>query len=317
MPVVASAYKPPLFFRNGHIATLYAGLVRKVDRLVQKRERIILPDNDFLDLDWSFSAQKTKKVAIILHGLEGNAQRPYIVGSAKQFNKVGYDVCAVNHRSCSGEPNRLYRSYHSGVSEDLRAVVAHILEKDRYSEITLQGFSLGGNVLLKYLGEDNVPLEVKKAIAVSVPCNLHSSLVELLKPKNFIYTSNFKMHLVNKLKGKQQQFPDKISKADIKKIKTLKDFDDVYTSKANGFVDAMDYYEKCSSLQFLPNIKTPTLIINAKNDSFLGDACYPVDEAKSNKNLFLEMPLMGGHVGFYDPDNITYVEKRTINFLEE
>lgn len=317
MPVVASAYKPPLFFRNGHVATLYAGLVRKVGRLVHKRERITLPDNDFLDLDWSFSVKPTKKVAIILHGLEGNAQRPYIIGSAKQFNKTGYDVCAINHRSCSGEPNRLYRSYHSGISEDLRAVVAHVLEKERYSEIALQGFSLGGNVLLKYLGEDNIPLEVKKAIAVSVPCSLYSSLLELLKPKNFIYTSNFKMNLINKLKGKQKQFPDKISKADIKKIKTLKDFDDVYTSKANGFVDAMEYYEKCSSLQFLPNIKAPTLIINAKNDSFLGDACYPVEEAKSNNNLFLEMPMMGGHVGFYGPDNISYVEKRTIKFLEE
>ena len=317
MPLVSSVYNPPIFFKNGHVATLYAGLLRKVEIPVQKRERITLPDTDFMDLDWSFSTEKTKKVAIILHGLEGNAQRPYIVGSAKQFNMAGYDVCAINHRSCSGEPNKLYRSYHSGVSEDLDAVVKHILEKDRYSEIVLQGFSLGGNVVLKYLGEYVVPSEIKKAVAVSVPCSLHNSLVELLKPKNFIYSSNFKMHLVNKLKVKQQQFPDKISKDDIKKVKTLKDFDDVYTSKANGFVDAMDYYEKCSSLQFLPSIKTPTLIVNAKNDSFLGDACYPIEEAKLNHNLFLEMPQTGGHVGFFNPGNITYVEKRTIKFLED
>lgn len=317
MPVVASVYKPPLFFRNGHLATLYAALVRKVDKLVQKRERVTLPDNDFLDLDWSFSNQKTKKVAIILHGLEGNAQRPYIIGSAKQFNNAGYDVCAVNHRSCSGEPNKLYRSYHSGVSDDLDAVIMHILEKDTYSEIVLQGFSLGGNVILKYLGERAVSSVIKKAIAVSVPCSLHSSLVELLKPKNFLYSNNFKKHLISKLKTKQQQFPNKISKNDIKKIKTLKDFDDIYTSKANGFIDAMDYYEKCSSLQFLPRIETPSLIVNAKNDSFLGDACYPIAEAKLNQHLFLEIPKTGGHVGFLDPHNITYVEKRTIKFLME
>ncbi|WBU90413.1 YheT family hydrolase [Cellulophaga omnivescoria] len=318
MPILESAYNPPLFFKSGHFSTLYTGLFRSVVVPTQKRERIQLADGDFLDLDWSFTATKTDKVVIIVHGLEGNAQRPYILGATRELLLCNYNVCAVNLRGCSGEANVLFRSYHSGATEDLDAVVQHILGLKTYSKIVLQGFSLGGNLILKYLGENRQrPPEIKAGIGVSVPCNLASSLEELLKPKNILYASNFKKRLLQKLRIKYKQYPDKINESEINKIKTLKDFDDVYTSKANGFINALDYYEKASCLQFLDKIKVPTLIINAKNDSFLGAACYPVKEAKQNSNLFLEMPLYGGHVGFYDNNNITYSEKRVVKFLEE
>ena len=318
MPILESAYNPPLFFKSGHFSTLYTGLFRSVEVPTQKRERIQLADGDFLDLDWSFTATKTDKVVIVVHGLEGNAQRPYILGATRELLLCNYNVCAVNLRGCSGETNVLFRSYHSGATEDLDAVVQHILGLKTYSKIVLQGFSLGGNLILKYLGENRQrPPEIKAGIGVSVPCSLASSLEELLKPKNILYASNFKKRLLQKLRIKYKQYPDKINESDINKIKTLKDFDDVYTSKANGFINALDYYEKASCLQFLDKIKVPTLIINAKNDSFLGAACYPVKEAKQNSNLFLEMPLYGGHVGFYDNNNITYSEKRVVKFLEE
>tara|TARA_R110000868_G_scaffold144520_2_gene363775 strand:+ start:6537 stop:7499 length:963 start_codon:yes stop_codon:yes gene_type:complete len=318
MPIITSDYNPPLFFKNGHFSTIYSGLIRKVDSLLQKRERIKLPDEDFLDLDWSFSKNVSKKVTILLHGLEGNAQRPYITGSAKQLNSNGYDTCAVNFRGCSGEPNLLFRSYHSGATEDLNTVIHHILQTKKYDEIYLKGFSLGGNMALKYLGENGtIPKEIKGAIGVSVPCDLYSSLQQLLLPKNRLYSSRFKKHLIEKLRIKQQIFPNKISDAEIKKIKTLKDFDDIYTSKAHGFIDAIDYYTKSSCLQFLPYIKVPTLLINSINDSFLGAECYPTKEASSNSNLYLETPKYGGHVGFYGIENSTYTEKRTINFLNE
>ena len=318
MPIITSDYNPPLFFKNGHFSTIYSGLIRKVDSLLQKRERIKLPDEDFLDLDWSFSKNVSKKAIILLHGLEGNAQRPYITGSAKQLNSNGYDTCAVNFRGCSGEPNLLFKSYHSGATEDLNAVIHHILETKKYDEIYLKGFSLGGNMALKYLGENGtIPKEIKGAICVSVPCDLYSSLQQLLLPKNRLYSSRFKKHLIEKLRIKQQIFPNKISDAEIKKIKTLKDFDDIYTSKAHGFIDAIDYYTKSSCLQFLPYIKVPTLLINSINDSFLGAECYPTKEASSNSNLYLETPKYGGHVGFYGIENSTYTEKRTINFLNE
>ncbi|MCL5246304.1 alpha/beta fold hydrolase [Cellulophaga sp. 20_2_10] len=318
MPILESTYNPSFLFKSGHFSTLYTGLFRSVEKPAQQRERIYLEDGDFLDLDWSFTSVKTTKVAVVLHGLEGNAQRPYILGAVQQLLQNNYSVCAVNLRGCSGETNILYRSYHSGATEDLDAVVQHIVKLNKYSEIILQGFSLGGNLVLKYVGEERLlSKEIKAAVGVSVPCSLGSSLQELLKPKNVLYATNFKKRLIEKLKIKQQQFPDKVTTAEIKKIKTLKDFDDVYTSRANGFKNAIDYYNKASCLQFLPDIKIPTLILNAKNDSFLGEACYPLEETKANSNLFLEIPLYGGHVGFYGDNNITYAEKRVVKFLEE
>jgi len=317
MPQLNSNYTPPILFRNGHFATIYSGIIRSVNGVLQKRERLILSDGDFMDLDWSDSSTPTKKLVVLLHGLEGDAQRPYITGSAKILNQNGYDACAVNYRGCSGEPNKMYRSYHSGVTEDLIEVLDHILNTKNYSEIYLKGFSLGGNLLLKYLGEgNNVPKELKGAVAISVPCNLNDSCQQLLSPKNILYAIRFKGNLLGKLRQKQQLFPEKISDADIKRIKTLKDFDDIYTSQAHGFEDALDYYKKSSSLQFLPHIQVPSLIINAKDDSFLGPECYPVKETDKNAKLFLEMPNYGGHVGFWGKNNITYTEKQALSFFD-
>ncbi|NYJ26203.1 YheT family hydrolase [Allomuricauda sp. ARW1Y1] len=317
MPQLNSDYTPPLLFKNGHFATIYSGIIRSVNGVVQKRERITLSDGDFLDLDWSDSVTQKQKLVILLHGLEGDAQRPYITGSAKILNQNGYDTCAVNYRGCSGEPNVKYRSYHSGATEDLIEVLNHILNTKNYSEIYLKGFSLGGNLLLKYLGEGNdVPKEIKGAVAVSVPCNLHDSCKQLLSIKNIMYAIKFKGNLLGKLRQKQHMFPGKISDNDIKSIKTLKDFDDIYTSQAHGFEDALDYYKESSSLQFLPHIQVPSLIINAKDDSFLGPECYPIKETDRNTKLFLEMPSYGGHVGFWGKNNITYTEKRALAFFD-
>jgi hypothetical protein len=212
----------------------------------------------------------------------------------------------------------LFKSYHSGATEDLERVVHHILQKDKYNQVFIKGFSLGGNMALKYLGEGrNLPKEIKAAIAISAPCQLYSSLEQLLKPKNLFYANRFKKRLVEKLRAKQILFPKQLSDGEITQIYTLRDFDDIYTSKAHGFLDAMDYYEKCSSLQFLKTINTPTLIINAQNDSFLGDQCFPHHEAQENNSLYFESPNYGGHVGFYGRNNITYTEKRSLNFIEE
>ncbi len=316
MPLVTSEYRPPYFFRNGHFSTIYSGVMRKISGVAQQRERLELPDGDFMDLDWSFTAKTTKKLVILIHGLEGNGQRAYITGSAHMFNTNGFDACAVNLRSCSGEVNRLYRSYHSGATEDLKSVLDHILNTKSYTEIYLKGFSLGGNLTLKFLGENRtIPNQVKAAIAVSVPCSLHSSLKQLLLPKNKLYAIRFKKNLLAKLRAKQALFPEKISDSDIKAVVTLQDFDDVYTSRAHGFKNALDYYAQCSALQFLPRIQLPVLILNAKNDSFLGPECYPVKEAEKQANLFLEMPKYGGHVGFFDTGNTYYNEKRAIKFL--
>lgn len=318
MPIIESTYKPPFWAKTSFVSTVYSGLIRKVKGVEHTRERIILPDTDFLDLDWSYAKEKSKKVIMLLHGLEGNTQRPYIMGTAKLFNENGIDACAVNFRGCSGGPNSLYRSYHSGATEDLDAVVKHVLTKNQYVEIYIKGISLGANMALKYVGEGNdLPEQLKAVIAVSTPCDLKGSCDELLSLKNKHYAIRFLDHLKKKLKPKLIQYPDKLPITDYKSIKTLMDFDNVYTSKAHGFKDAFDYYNKASCLQFLPNIKVPSLIINALNDSFLSAECYPIKEAKQNPNLFLEMPKYGGHVGFIDKQNIYYNEKRALDFVNE
>ncbi|WP_299110857.1 YheT family hydrolase [uncultured Winogradskyella sp.] len=318
MPVIESTYKPPFWAKTSFVSTVFSGLARKVEGIEQTRERITLPDTDFIDLDWSYAEQKSNKVIILLHGLEGSAQRPYIKGTAKLFNDNGIDAVGVNFRGCSGDPNLLFRSYHSGATEDLDAVVKHVLSKGVYDEIYIKGISLGANMALKYVGEGNdLPSELKAVIAISTPCDLKGSCDELLSLKNKHYAIRFLEHLKDKLKPKIEQFPNNISVRDLKSIKTLIDFDHVYTSKAHGFKDAYDYYEKASCLRFLPNVKVPSLIINALNDSFLSAECYPVKEAKHNPNLFLEMPKYGGHVGFIGKENLYYNEKRALEFVSE
>ena len=292
-------------------------MFRKVKPPIQIRERISLPDLDFLDLDWSYTHKKSEQLLILLHGLEGHAQRPYITGTASLFTDNGFDVVAVNFRGCSGEPNLLYRSYHSGATEDLKAVVNHVLQKEQYNRIYIKGTSLGGNMVLKYLGEGNIlPKELKGVVAISVPCDLKGSCDELNKFKNVAYAKRFLDHLKKKLGQKLQQFPDRISRKEYDSIKSLVDFDNVYTSKAHGFTDALDYYQRSSSLQFLGAIEIPTLIINALNDSFFSPSCYPVKAAKQSANLYLEMPKYGGHVGFITyREAFYYNENRALNFF--
>lgn len=316
MPLLESTYKPPRRFKNGFVSTVYSGLYRKVKGLKQTRERITLPDGDFIDLDWSYATKKSDELIILLHGLEGHAQRPYVTGTAKLFNENGIDAICVNFRGCSGEPNSTYNSYHSGETTDLQYIISHAIDDKKYSKIYLKGISLGGNIILKYLGErEVVPEEVKVAIAVSVPCYLSGSAKELHAFRNILFHDRFKKHLLKSLSLKQEKFPDQLSMEAMKSIKTLNDFDNVYTSKAHGFKDAEDYYQQSSSLQFLPYIKIPTLIINALNDSFLSAECYPIKEAKENQNLYLEMPQYGGHVGFVEKNNISYNERRALEFV--
>ncbi len=317
MPIISSTYKPPRkIFRNADVSTLYSGLIRKVEGVKQTRERISLPDGDFLDLEWSYAKKPSKNCVIALHGLEGNASRPYILGTAKIFNENNFDCCAVNYRGCSGEDNKAFGAYHSGKTEDLQAVIQHILSKNQYKKLVLNGFSLGGNLALKFCSEHPLPKEIKAVIAVSTPVDLEGCMWMLKRPRNFIYSKKFLIDLKQKLELKVRSYPDLMTKKRIKSIKTLKAFDDVYTSKAHGFADAIDYYTRNSAKQFLNNIEIPTLIINAKNDSFLSESCYPIKEAEENENITLEIPDYGGHVGFVDANNIYYNEKRAIEFVK-
>lgn len=308
-------YSPPLLMGNGHVQTVFPVLFRKIKGLTYARERIITFDQDFLDLDWS--CINTRRLAIISHGLEGNTTRAYVKAMAKALNQGGWDVLAWNYRSCSGEPNLLPRSYHNGATDDLAWVIDHARKKEKYQEIALVGFSLGGNLTLVHLGRDRVDPLVKKAVVFSVPCDLAASAEVLAKPVNSLYMKRFLILLHQKIKEKMRSMPGALDDTGYDRIRTFKEFDDRYTAPIHGFKDAHDYWEKCSSRQFIPHIQIPTLIINALNDPFLPRECFPVAEAGYNRNITLKMPESGGHVGFvsFNGTNRYWSEDQAVSFL--
>lgn len=311
-------YQPPRIYFNGHLETILPALIRKVSEITYSRERIHTKDNDFLDLDWLTNT--SSELVIISHGLEGDSQRPYIKGMAKAFHSEGYNVLAWNYRGCSGEVNKRLRFYHSGATDDLDEVISHAIQKG-YKSIYLVGFSLGGNITLKYLGEqnENVIPEINGGVAFSVPLNLHSSCITISKPSNFIYSKRFLSNLKKKVKAKWHKMPDKIDIAPLKNIETLISFDDHYTAPIHGFKNAVDYYESCSSINFINDIKVPTLIVNAINDPFLADDCYPREKVRNHPYVTLETPERGGHVGFalFNKEKVYWSEKRAVAFVNE
>jgi len=308
------AYKPPFFLFNAHLETIFPSLFRRVSNVPFVRERIVTPDEDFLDLDWV--KKGSSKLVIISHGLEGNSTRGYVKGMARAALMQGFDVLAWNFRGCSGELNSKMKFYHSGATDDLGVVIEHA--RKSYPEIYLVGFSLGGNLTLKFLGEQHVPKEVKRVVALSVPLNLHTSCQQIALPSNWIYQRRFLKSLQAKVEAKAKHFPA-IDTTGMRELKTLMDFDDRYTAPLHGFENAVDYYQRCSAIHFLADINIPTLIVNAKNDPFLSSDCYPVHELKSHPYVSLEVPTFGGHVGFAQigKNGLYWSEERALRFLSQ
>ena len=320
MPLISSStYRAPLFFSNGCLQTVYPSLARRLGAGLYQRERIDTPDDDFLDLDWSRVG--SRKLVILSHGLEGNTHRPYMVGMVMMMNRIGWDALAWNYRSCSGEINRQLRMYHNGCIDDLDWVVQHALKSGAYDTVALIGFSLGGNLTLMYLGSKGSKLDtrIQRSATFSVPCDLKAGAMELAKPKNCLYMQQFLVTLHEKIKKKMELLPGRINDDNYDRIKNFKDFDDRYTAPIHGFKDAEDYWAKCSSGQFIPHIKVPTLLVNAQNDPFLAGGCYPVPQAEQSKFVHLEMPRSGGHVGFvqFNGDGSYWSENRAVAFLEQ
>lgn len=318
MPVLSTSdYKAPALLRNRHLLTIFPSLFRKQKVVNYTRTRIPTHDNDFLDLD--FSRVGSDKLVIILHGLEGDTRRQYMTGMVHIFNEGGYDTVCMNFRGCSGEINNALRFYHSGETGDLETVVRYITGSEKYQSIHLLGFSLGGNVTLKYIGEQGtgIPAIIRSAVAISVPCDLKDSSVELEKRHNFIYMRRFIRSLGEKLEIKAKKFPE-ISLKDFAAIRNFKQFDDRYTAPMHGFRNAEEYWEAASSKKFLPDIRIPTLLINALDDPFLGKGSFPYEEAEQNPWFHLETPQTGGHVGFVSFTGKHYwSELRTFRFIQE
>lgn len=318
MPVIDSpTYQGSILSINKHFETIYPALLRKVkDMLPVQRERIELPDGDFIDFDLAkHPSVENNKVVIISHGLEGDSTRPYVRGMMKAFFQNGWDVIAWNFRGCSGEMNRLVRFYNSGATEDLDQMAKEAVKR-HYSEIFLVGFSLGGNLTVKFLGEPYaLQYPIKAAAAFSVPIHLWGCSREIDKWHNYLYAQRFLRSLVKKVEDKAKVYPSEIDVKGIKKVKTIFHFDDIFTGPLHGYAGAMDYYEKCSSVRFVKNVTVPLLVVNALNDTFLSTECFDEAEFKNHDQAILLKPAYGGHCGFANFGSDQYwSEKVAVSF---
>jgi predicted alpha/beta-fold hydrolase len=318
--IFSTSLKSPYWLPNGHFQSIYPALFRKVEGVRYQRERIETLDEDFLDLDWSYAQHANGKVlAILSHGLEGNSTRQYVLGMVKLLNKNQIDCLAWNFRGCGGEMNKTARFYHSGATEDLDAIVQHALMKG-YETIHLVGFSLGGNLTLKYLGEmgKGIDTRIGKSIVFSVPMDLKACSKAIIEPRNSVYMHRFLKSLKPKVLAKSKHFPEKLIVKEDRYVKTLYDFDDVYTAPLHGFENADHYYEQCSSMHFVNEIAIPTLIVNAMNDPIVPFASLPAEQLKNHPYVTLEATQEGGHCGFRPAkvyNGVYWSEERALEFL--
>jgi predicted alpha/beta-fold hydrolase len=299
VPVREPNYTPPWWLRNGHAQTVAGRFFRRVSLPRYGRVRIELADGDFLDLDTI--SRGHGRVAILVHGLESCAQAPYIRSMAKVLLEDSWDIVAVNLRGCSGEPNRLLRSYHSGVTKDLQAVISHVRGQEPEAPIALVGFSLGGNIVLRYLGEQGERVHgqgILLGAGISVPCELESCAERFARPENRIYMNRFLKLLFRKVKHRQHHFPDAMDYEAILSSKNFHDFDGQFTAPVHGFSSAQDYWTSCSANATARHIAIPTLLVNAEDDPFLTPGCHLLKEAENHPFLHTERTQHGGHVAF-------------------
>lgn len=317
MPIISSTYRPPWWMPGAHIETIMPSMIRKPARVDYQRKRITTRDGDFLDLDFVYNNKP--KIAILSHGLEGNSSKNYMVGMAAALSCEGWDVLSWNCRSCSGEMNNTPKLYHHGATEDLADVVKYV-QKNNYDQMLLVGFSLGGSLVIKYLGEhgDKVPRQVVGGVAFSVPCDLGACARYLFESQNEIYLNRFLGKLKMKIKSKAIQFPELFDVEGIDEIDSFEKFDSRFTAPLYDFSSADEFYKYASAGQYIKGISVPTLLVNAQNDPMFPDVCYPVDQSQHHKSLYLEMPKRGGHMGFWWPgQKRSWAEKRVVQFVKE
>ena len=321
-----SDFKPAWWLKNSHLQTLYPVLVRKNHPLYPiKRERLETLDNDFIDIDWC--GDKSHPIVILLHGLTGSSKSTYIIGVQNILVKNHFRTATLNFRGCSGQPNRLARGYHSGDIEDIHFLYQTLCQRTPGIDITAIGFSLGGNVLLKWLGEYSDKVSIKAAVAVSTPLILSECANKLDTGFAKIYRNKLLKELLQyinikkaHLKETQQREADKIEKlGDLSGISSFWDYDERVVAKLHGFKSAEHYYQVSSSRQYLAKITTPTLMIQSKDDPFMTEMVLP-GENELSPTVTLEITEYGGHLGFISgvtPFNTEYwLEIRILDFLK-
>ncbi len=318
----SASFRPAWWCPGAHLQTIWAAVLRPTPRVPLTRARWELPDGDFLDVD-ELAAEAGAPCVIVLHGLEGSSRSRQVLGLLREAHRRGWRGVAVNFRGCSGEPNRLRRSYHGGETGDLAWVLARVMAEHPSSPIVCVGFSLGGNVLLKYLGEQGeaLPTQVRAAVAISAPVDLALSAHALTQGFSRVYGRRLVASLKRKTREKLVRYPDLVDAGALQAVQTLPEFDDLVTGPVHGFKHAADYWARSSSAAFLPRIRRPTLLVNAKDDPFLPAVALPVRAVSENSFLRAEFPTSGGHLGFLEGRwpwaPIAWAEVRAAEFLAD
>lgn len=315
--VLRSAFQPAWWLRNPHIQTLWPSLLRPRRPLPLRRERLELADGDFIDLSCVRGARGP--CVLVLHGLEGSLDSHYAGGTLAALAAGGYRPMFMHFRGCSGTPNRLARGYHSGATEDLLSVLRHLEGTIGQPPFAAVGYSLGGNLLLKYLGEQTPPVGLQAAVAISVPFRLRDAMTRLDRGFSRLY----QRHLLHRLRAAyRRKFATRPSplKVDVSRLGNFFDFDDQVTAPLHGFAGAEDYYTRCSCRPYLTGIQIPTLILHARDDPFMFPHTLP-GAAELGPATRLEVSERGGHVGFV-AGNLPWrprywAEERLVAFLDQ
>jgi predicted alpha/beta-fold hydrolase len=311
-----STFRPALFMRNRHLQTILPNIIHPQHPKLEK-QRLELEDGDFIDLLWSQT--RSPQTLLILHGLEGSVHSSYAQRMLNYCNQHEIAAVFMHARGCSDEPNRLLRSYHSGETCDLNQVIRHLKSKG-INDIALLGYSLGGNRVMKYMGEAETDSVIRCAIGVSVPMSLSICSETMNRGFAKIYQSTLLRRLITKMQQKKALMASSgLSFPDPTAMKNFRQFDDHFTAPVHGFKNADDYYKKSSSKQFLLNIKKPTLIIHAKDDPFMTPDVLPEADELS-PSVMLELTSQGGHVGFIGSNFFLprpWLETRIHSFLNE
>jgi predicted alpha/beta-fold hydrolase len=316
-------FHPPWWLRNRHAQTIWRRFIGRTPSVTYRRKRIETPDGDFLDLDWLDHPQSsTTPLVIVLHGLEGSSRAKYVLGLLVEGAARGWDGVAVNFRSCSGELNRLSRFYHSGETGDLDWVVSMLIARSPHRPLALVGFSLGGNVLLKWLGErgEAVPEQVRAAVAVSVPFDLGVAAHRVDQGFGRVYGQVFLRTLKAKALAKAERFPGLVDRRVVRGLSSFAAFDEHVTAPIHGFAGARDYWTRSSCVPWLERIIRPTLMISAADDPFLPSAYWPREAVARSAWLAAEFSERGGHVGFVQGPWLWapsyWVDQRAVAFLD-
>lgn len=313
------AYRAPAWLPGGHLQTIYSSLFIRAASVNYRRERLELPDGDFLDFDW-IDGRKSAPVLVLFHGLEGNADSHYARDLMAMAQSLGWHGAVAHFRGCSGEDNRLPRAYFAGDSEDIDRMLRHVESQHPVSPVYAVGVSLGGNALLKWLGEqtDTAQALVERAAAISAPVDLTAAGNALDHGFNRqVYTARFLATLKRKALKKAAQFPGALDAQAISAATTFREFDTLVTARLHGFRDADDYWTQVSSKPLLKSITVPTLILNAKNDPFLPASALPTP-ADISPAITLEQPATGGHAAFPSgpfPGNLHWLPRRLIQYF--